>query len=53
MKHSVEHNELVIQLTDTLSEMSGEDLARIYNSIMVDQVEYKGEDEFELTEGVV
>jgi hypothetical protein len=53
MKHVMEHNELVLQLADTFSNMNGEDLARIYNQIMVDQVEYNGDDMFELTEGEV
>jgi hypothetical protein len=53
MKHIMEHNELVNQLTDTFSEMEGKDLARFFNQIMVDQVEYKGDDLFELTEGEV
>jgi hypothetical protein len=53
MKTLMEHNELVLQLTDTFSAMTGEDLARFYNKIMVDQVEYKEDDMFELTEGEV
>ena len=42
-----EHNEIVIMLADTFSAMPGEDVARIFNSIMAEQIEYVGDDTFQ------
>jgi len=47
----IEFSEVIKQITDKLQELSGDDLADLYNDLMESQIKYLGDSLFSTSKG--